>query len=156
MGRARPSLRVIEAEPSAEAERVGLGRSSPPLPPGQPRRHGRDFTRVVGPWAIVIAGLALLVGVVAAPEGALANAATAGLGALAIAMGAMLLADVADARLIGMVGLLTGAALGISALIGGAIDGLEVGWLVGGAMLFMGSGGVLAVASVPVEDKGGE
>jgi hypothetical protein len=155
MARARPSIRCAEGDPSARAERVGLGQSSPPLPQDQPRRHGRDFARVAGPWAIVIAGLALLVAVVAAPEGALANAVTAALGALAIAMGAVLLADVADARLIGMVGLLTGAALGISALIGGAIDGLEVGWLVGGAMLFMGSAGVLAVAAGPTADRGG-
>lgn len=156
MARTRPQTNLTEADPSARAERVGLGQSSPPLPADQPRKHGRDFTRVAGPGAMMISGLVLLGAVFAAPEGTFATAVTAAIGAFAIAMGAVLLADVADARVIGMAGLLMGAALGISALIGGAIDGLEVGWLVGGALLFMGSAGVLAVASVPTADRGGQ
>ncbi|HKJ35634.1 MAG TPA: hypothetical protein VKA36_03615 [Solirubrobacterales bacterium] len=106
--------------------------------------RGGRLSIVGGGYVILAGGLVLLGAVVAAPDSGINNGLTAIAGALTIVLAAILIAEIVDRRIAGMIGLLGGLALGISALVPETIEGPEIGRLLGGALLLMGSAGVLS------------
>lgn len=154
-----PTRRESDAGPAGtNPDRVGLEQSSPtPALPvaDRPDRRGRQRSLVAGTYALFAAGIVLFAAVIISPGTAGTNAATVVSAALVVVLGAALLAELLEPRPIAAIGLVGGAALGISALLPEAIEGPEVGRLVAGALLFLGSAAILA-GTMPRRDRGGE
>lgn len=120
----------------------------------RPDRRGQSTALVAGTYMLFAAGIVLFVAVLVSPDTAGPNAYTVISGALIVVLGAALLAELVDPRPIAAIGLAGGLALGISALVPEAIEGPEVGRLVAGALIFLGSAAILA-ATTPRRDRGG-
>lgn len=147
---------TADRDSSPHPEEVGLGSGLSARSPGpaeRPDRRSGAESLTAGTYALLAAGVVLLAAALLAAETASTAGVTALSGALAIALAAALLTEILAPRLVAAVGLIGGLALGISALTPEAIRGPEVGRLIAGAMLLLGSAGILA-ATVARRDHG--
>lgn len=148
----------MKPDPPSTAEHAGLSSpGDPPQAPGpdeMPVRRDRGGTRIASTYGMFVAGIVLFAAVIIDPGSGGANAFTVISGALCVVLGAVLLAELVDPRPVAAVGLVGGAVLGISALAAEPIQGPEVGRLLAGALLLLGSGAMLASIR-PRRDQGG-